>query len=67
MTDRCDPISGDMIAYGLRKRVWALEKFLEQINSLACYASEEDIDSREQVLLEIGKLARSALPQEGKP
>jgi hypothetical protein len=63
MTDLCDPISGDMEAYGLRKRVWALEKLLEQINMMACYASEEDIDSREQVLLEIGKLARSAQPE----
>jgi hypothetical protein len=33
---------------------------LDQINVLACYASEEDTDSRQQVLLEIGKLARSA-------
>lgn len=33
---------------------------LEEINMLACYASEEDIDSREIVLLKIGEKSRAA-------
>jgi len=31
MTDRCDPISGDMIAYGLRERVQMLEAENERL------------------------------------
>jgi hypothetical protein len=31
MTDRCDPISGDMIAYGLRERVQMLEALICRI------------------------------------
>jgi hypothetical protein len=34
---------------------------LESINIHACYASEEDIDSRESVLLAIGDIARAAI------
>lgn len=34
---------------------------LEEINLMACYASEEDIDSREAMLLRIGELARAAI------
>lgn len=33
---------------------------LEEINMLACYASEEDTDSREIVLLRIGEKSRAA-------
>jgi hypothetical protein len=35
-----------------------LRKRLDRINWLACYASEEDVNSAETVLLEIGKIAR---------
>jgi hypothetical protein len=31
MPDRCDPISGDMIAYGLRERVQMLESLICRI------------------------------------
>ena len=34
---------------------------LDQINTMACYASEENTSLRPQALLEIGKLARAAL------
>ena len=34
---------------------------LETINSMSCYASEENTDSRESMLLEIGKQSRAAL------
>lgn len=36
----------------------ALNARLEQINMLACYASEEDTAAQPAALLEIGKLAR---------
>ena len=40
---------------------------LDQINTMACYASEENTSLRPQALLEIGKLARAALAaKEGK-
>lgn len=38
-----------------------LRAALTNINSMACYASEEDIDSREAMLLRIGEVARAAL------
>lgn len=41
-----------------------LRAALDMINMLACYASEEDTDSREQVLLQIGKLARGEVSPE---
>lgn len=41
-----------------------LRATLEMINMLACYASEENIDSREQVLLRIGELARGEVSPE---
>jgi hypothetical protein len=44
----------------LRGNSCRLESLLRQINTLACYASEENTDAREAALLEIGKLARSA-------
>ena len=34
---------------------------LDRINVAACYASEEDTDAREAVLLHIGELAHAAL------
>jgi hypothetical protein len=34
---------------------------LEQINTLACYASEENIEAREAALLQIGEKARTAV------
>ena len=36
---------------------------LEQINSLACYASEEDTSKRAEVLLAIGDTARKAISE----
>lgn len=39
----------------------ALVVALEKINTMACYASEEDTESREGVLLMIGDTARAAL------
>ena len=44
-----------------RERMRQLEAALRQINTLACYASEENTDAREAALLEIGKLARANL------
>lgn len=38
-----------------------LYEALDRINVAACYASEEDTDAREAVLLHIGELARAAL------
>jgi hypothetical protein len=35
-----------------------LRAVLDEINMLACYASEENTDAREAALLEIGRLAR---------
>lgn len=35
-----------------------LQSRLDQINALACYASEENTTARSDALLEIGKLAR---------
>lgn len=35
-----------------------VKALLDQINMLACYASEEDTSSQPAALLEIGKLAR---------
>jgi hypothetical protein len=46
-------------------RAWLLG-VLERINTLACYASEENTDSREAVLLEIGKLARGDAAPESR-
>ena len=43
----------------------AKDKF-ELINIHACYASEENTDSREAVLLEIGRLARAFIARVGK-
>lgn len=34
---------------------------LKKINTMACYSSEEDIDSREEVLIMIGNAARKAI------
>lgn len=39
----------------------ALREALEEINLMACYASEEDTDSREAMLLKIGESARAAI------
>lgn len=39
-------------------KIEALEKRLGGINSLACYASEEDTDSQPTMLLKIGRVAR---------
>lgn len=47
-----------------RERAEKAEKVLETINMLACYASEEDTDSRVAVLLQIGKLARGEVSAE---
>ena len=41
-----------------------LRAALAMINMLACYASEEDTDSRAAVLLQIGKLARGEVSPE---
>ncbi len=38
-----------------------LRATLDEINTMACYASEENIDSREEILLKIGANARAAL------
>ena len=45
-------------AKALEEQNVLLRAALEMINMLACYASEENTDSREAVLLQIGKLAR---------
>ena len=45
----------------LRAENEALMGTLDQINTMACYASEENTSLRPQALLEIGKLARAAL------
>lgn len=37
-------------------------EILDCINMMACYASEENPESRETILLEIGKLARGEKP-----
>lgn len=39
-------------------KIEALEKRLGGINSLACYASEEDTDAQPTMLLKIGRVAR---------
>ena len=39
----------------------ALIEELNVIHQMACYASEEDTDSREKVLLNIGERARAAI------
>ncbi|MGA8026444.1 MAG: hypothetical protein WB992_04810 [Bryobacteraceae bacterium] len=44
-----------------------LRAALERINTLACYASEENTDSRGAVLLEIGKLARGVAQPDETP
>lgn len=41
-----------------RNEIERLRKLLERINLTACYASEEDTDSRVETLLLIGQLAR---------
>ena len=38
---------------------------LKNINTMACYSSEEDIDSREEVLIMIGNAAREAITHAG--
>jgi hypothetical protein len=50
------PHEAEAIAW--KERAEKAEKALEMVNMLACYASEENTDSREAVLLQIGKLAR---------
>ena len=51
----------DRIVSALRAENEALMGTLDQINTMACYASEENTSLRPQALLEIGKLARAAL------
>lgn len=44
-----------------------MHKALDEINMLACYASEENTDAREAVLLKIGEVARWGIANaEGK-
>lgn len=44
-----------------------MREALEEINLMACYASEEDTDSREAMLLTIGEAARAALDKNPNP
>lgn len=46
---------------GFARQQSLYESALDQINMLACYASEENTDARADILLEIGKAARAAL------
>ncbi len=46
-----------------RAEITALKTVLEEINMIACYASEEDIDSQPKALLMIGEKARAALAE----
>lgn len=57
-----DWVGDDNCAYC---RVEELQATLKQIHMFACYASEEDTDSRQQVLLQIGAAAQTALAKAG--
>jgi hypothetical protein len=46
MPDRCDPISGDMIAYGLRERLQVLESVLTQAQLTLLVATREPVNER---------------------
>lgn len=48
-------------------QVKVLYEALDEINMMACYASEEDTDSREAMLLKIGETARAAIAQKEEP
>lgn len=61
------PLSNDQQVFRLpaaqelldaRNEIERLRKLLERINLAACYASEENTDSRVETLLLIGRLAR---------
>ncbi len=58
----CDSPSHDTADCSHRNSASVLKRRLERINVIACYASEEDTGSREQALLEIGKIARGESP-----
>lgn len=45
----------------LTARLRSVCEALDEINMMACYASEEDVNSREWMLLKIGETTRAAL------